>query len=73
MKYAIEQRLRFIDFLLDRYGKLNRSELMDYYGISKPQATEDIRQYIALAPDNLKYDIRARHYYAQEGFKRVWP
>lgn len=73
MKYAIEQRLRFIDFLLDQYGKLNRSALMDYYGISKPQATEDIRQYIALAPDNLNYDIRARHYYAQEGFKRVWP
>ena len=43
--FALEQRLRFIDFLLDHYGRLNRGALVDYFGISVPQASIDIRTY----------------------------
>ena len=46
MTYAVEQRLRFIDFLLHQYGVLNRSAIMDYFGISQPCATRDIQEYI---------------------------
>ena len=34
MRYAIEQRLRLIDFLLHQYGSVNRSALEDYFGVS---------------------------------------
>lgn len=32
MNYAVQQRLRFIDFLLYHYGRINRSVIMDYFG-----------------------------------------
>lgn len=71
--YAIEQRLRFIDFLVHQYGHVNRSALMDYYGVSMPQASEDIRQYRELAPHNLEYDGSAKTYRQSYCFVRVWP
>lgn len=72
LKYAVEQRLRFIDFLLHQYGTLNRSAIMDYFGLSSPQATKDIQTYIALAPKNMVYDQNAKTYMRGSGFKRVW-
>ena len=70
--WAVEQRLRFIDFLFAEYGTLNRSALMDYYGISSPQASSDISEYLALAPGNAKYDMRAKTYRRTAEFRRVW-
>ena len=70
--YAVEQRLRFIDFLLHHYGTLNRAAIMDYFGVSIPQASMDIREYIALAPNNALYDKSAKTYRKTEEFARVW-
>jgi len=72
LKYAVEQRLRFIDFLLHQYGTLNRSAIMDYFGVSSPQASRDIQDYIVLAPGNTVYDKNAKTYLRGSGFKRVW-
>lgn len=72
LKYAVEQRLRFIDFLVDHYGTLNRAALIDYFGISMPCASNDIRDYIAMAPNNLTYDKGAKTYIRAANFKRVW-
>lgn len=72
LRYAIEQRLRFIDFLLAEYGHINRSALMDYFGISAPQATNDINDYRDLAPGNLVYDLPGKTYRRAAGFQRVW-
>ena len=70
--YAVEQRLRFIDFLLMHYGTLNRIAIMDYFGVSKPQAAIDIREYLSIAPENAIYDKSAKTYRRTEGFKRVY-
>lgn len=70
--YAVEQRLRFIDFLLNQYGSLNRSAIMDYFGVSEPCASRDIQQYIELAPDNIVYDNKAKAYIRGINFKRAW-
>lgn len=70
--WAVEQRLRFIDFLLAEYGALNRSALMDYYGISAPQASSDIAAYLEVAPSNAKYDLKAKTYRRTAEFRRVW-
>lgn len=72
MKYAIEQRLRFIDFLLHQYGEINRSAIMDYFGVSLPQAACDIAEYKKVAPDNITYDASAKKYLRTKRFERVW-
>lgn len=71
--YAIEQRLRLIDFLLASYGRVGRPQLQDYFGISAPQASNDLSAYQALAPGNIRYDSTVRAYVAMPNFKRYWP
>lgn len=66
-------RLRFIDFLLDQYGTFNRSAIVDYFGLSVPQASMDIRAYIEVAPGNLEYDKSGKTYRRTADFRRVWP
>jgi hypothetical protein len=73
LKYAQQQRLVFIDSMLDYYGTLNRSALMDYFAISTPQASRDIRDYLALAPGNAVYDKSAKAYVRGAEFKRLYP
>lgn len=68
-----ERRLEFIDFRLQWDGRLNRSDLMEHFGISVPQASADIAAYAELAPDNLVYDRSARVYVASSGFAAVFP
>ncbi len=72
MRYAIEQRLRLIDFLLHQYGKVNRSALTDYFGISIPQATKDFKDYIKLAPDNMRYSVNDKTYKKNPEFIRYF-
>lgn len=72
MQYAVEQRMRFIDFLLHQYGVLNISAIMDYYGVSKPCASRDVRDYIAMAPENLTYDKTAKAYVRGVNFNRKY-
>ncbi len=70
--YAVEQRLRLIDFLLANYGTLNRSALEDYFGVSTPQASADIQEYLRMAPDNLVYDHSAKTYRRTDKFARKY-
>lgn len=63
-----ERRLEFIDFRLQWEGRLNRSDLMEHFGISVPQASADISAYSGIAPDNLLYDRSARVYVATSNF-----
>lgn len=72
LTYAVEQRLRLIDFLLHQYGSLNRSAIMDYFGISMPCATRDIQMYIERAPGNAIYDHGAKTYIRGANFKRLY-
>jgi hypothetical protein len=67
-----ERRLAFIDFRLRWDGRINRSDLTDFFGISVPQASLDLSRYIELAPGNLKYDRSARVYLAQGTFQPVY-
>lgn len=66
------RRLEFIDFRLQWEGRLNRSDLVDHFGISVPQASTDIASYTELAPGNLTYDRSARVYVATPAFAPVF-
>lgn len=71
--YAVEQRLRLIDFLLQQYGHFNRAALVDYFGISVPQASADVSAYLQLASGNATYCGRRKAYVRTAGFVRVYP
>jgi len=72
MNYAIEQRLRLIDFLFDHYGYVRREMIMDYYGVSIAQVSLDFKRYQELAPDNLKYNTSAKYWERTQAFVRVY-
>jgi hypothetical protein len=73
MPYAKGQRMRMIDFLLAQYGTINRAALMDFFGISMPQASDDFATYNQLAPRNMAYDASAKTWRRTDNFKRLYP
>jgi hypothetical protein len=73
LRPALLQRLQFIECLLANYGHINRATIMDYFALSMPQASLDIRTYLALAPGNMVYDLTAKAYRRSDGFQRLWP
>ncbi|GAB4511302.1 MAG: WYL domain-containing protein [Roseibium sp.] len=62
LRWGVEKRLEFIEFRLFWDGHVNRSDLMDQFGISVNQASSDLSRYIEMAPDNMVYDKSARTY-----------
>lgn len=68
-RWSVEKRLEFIDFRLFWEGAINRSDIMDRFGVSVPQASNDLSAYQELAPKNLEYDHRERKYFASRSFK----
>jgi predicted DNA-binding transcriptional regulator YafY len=69
LRWGVERRLEFIDLRLFWEGRINRSDLISYFGISVPQASADFSRYQELAPGNLRYDARAKTYLASEAFR----
>src|SRR5689334_12749768 len=63
-----QQRLEFIEFRLLWEGRLNRSDLIDFFGISRPQASLDLARYIEIAPQNIHYDRTEKTYLAARAF-----
>lgn len=72
MKYAEEQRIRFIDFLLAQYGHLDRSALINFFGISPASATRDLRKYKDLAPGNIMFNDSEKTYYKTNSFEALY-
>lgn len=62
LRWGVEQRLEFIEFRLFWEGHVNRSDLMEQFGLSVNQASADLNRYIGFAPDNMVYDKSARMY-----------
>lgn len=65
----LRERLEFIEFQLFWTGSLNRSDLIEQFRISPPQASADIAQYQELAPKNLDYDTVRKGYVRSQDFK----
>ncbi len=72
MRWGIEQRLEFIDFRLFWEGGINRSDIIDFFGVSVPQASNDLSQYQELAPSNIAYDKSKRRYFATRKFNPLF-
>ncbi|AFT90145.1 helix-turn-helix transcriptional regulator [Paraburkholderia phenoliruptrix] len=72
-RWGQERRLEFIDFRLQWDGRLNRSDVTDFFGISTPQASLDISKYQAMRPQNMVYDRSTRVYVATPDFDPAFP
>lgn len=70
--YAVEQRLRMIDFLLFYYGSVGREELVNYFGISPATATRDFSLYLEKAPSNAILNNKTKRYIKSECFERIF-
>lgn len=62
LKPAQRRRFEFIEFHLAWEGEVGRRKLQDQFKISPQQATKDLTAYGELAPENLRYDPRAKAY-----------
>ena len=62
LRWVVERRLEFIEFRLFWEGHVNRSDLIDAFGISVNQASTDLNRYLGLAAENMVYDKSARTY-----------
>ncbi|SMG48130.1 WYL domain-containing protein [Paracoccus sp. J56] len=72
LKWGVERRLEFIEFRLFWEGGVNRSDLIDTFGVSVPQASKDLTHYQERAPQNAVYDKSARRYVAGPKFRPVF-
>jgi hypothetical protein len=68
-RWSVEQRLEFIDFRLFWEGRVNRSDLVDYFEISIPQASADLTLYQVQAKGNALYDKNMKTYVAGPRFR----
>ncbi len=62
LRWGAEQRLEFIEFRLFWEGWVNRSDITARFGVSVPQASNDLTQYREIAPTNIRYDSSEKRY-----------
>lgn len=70
-RWGQDRRLEFIDSRLYWNGRVNRSSLTEFFGISVPQASLDLAEYQAQAPENTVYDRTEKAYVATADFKPI--
>lgn len=64
--------MEFIEFALFWEGGLNRSDLIEQFGISTPQASNDLSYYRSIAEKNIMYDAQEKKYLATKSFKPLF-
>ncbi len=72
LKWGVERRLEFIEFRLFWEGGVNRADLIEMFGVSVPQASNDLTLYQTRAPHNAVYDKSAKRYVAGPDFAPVF-
>lgn len=69
LKWGVERRLEFIEFRLYWEGGVNRSDIIEAFDVSVPQASKDLTLYQERAPRNAVYDKSAKRYVASNEFQ----
>jgi hypothetical protein len=67
-RWGTEQRLEFIEFRLFWEGGVNRGDITSHFGVSVPQASNDLGRYKELAGDNIQYDASEKRYLPTPNF-----
>lgn len=69
MNWFAEQRQLWIIEMLRIYGFINREHLLLKFGISPPQASNDLRAFAQRYPDVMRYDASRKAYVLDERHK----
>lgn len=69
LRWSVERRLAFIDDRLFWLGEVNRTDLVERFGVSLGQASADIARYLARGPKGVSYDKSAKCYVADASFR----
>lgn len=56
------QRIAWIAEMLQVYGFINREHLMKKFGISRPQASKDLRSYEQRSSGSMRYNMSTKRY-----------
>lgn len=56
------QRIAFIAEMLHIYGFINREHLMKKFGISRPQASKDLRVFWRNSAGGMVYNLKTKRY-----------
>ena len=72
LKWGVERRLEFIEFRLLWEGGVNRSDIIQMFDVSVPQASKDLTLYQERAPQNAVYDKSAKRYVASAQFAPIF-
>jgi len=72
LKWGVKRRLEFIEFRLFWEGRVNRSDIIDQFNVSVPQASKDFSLYQDLAPQNVAYDKSEKCYVANAPFSPIF-
>lgn len=71
-RWGQDRRLEFIDSRLYWNGRVNRSSLTEFFGISVPQASLDLTEYQRRAEHNTVYDRTEKAYVATPDFRPIF-
>ncbi len=72
MKWCVKKRMEFIESRLLWEGKISRKDLIDFFNISIPQASKDLKLYAEKAPSNIQYNKSGKYYVATKNFKPIF-
>jgi hypothetical protein len=70
--WSVRNRLEFIDLRLFWQGRINRSDIMNRFGVSMPQASKDLALFQAMAPDSLQYSLSEKKYFASKSYSPIF-
>lgn len=70
--HAQQQRLAFIDFCLQYFGQMARTDLVQHFNTGLASGTRDFTLYKELAPDNLILKHQTKLYYRSGNFVPIF-
>jgi hypothetical protein len=70
--FAQTVRMMWIDAVIDEDGEIGRSDITRAFGVSMPQASADIRRYMARNPRRIAYDPSLKRYLMIEGTNPIF-
>ncbi|MGF1531688.1 MAG: hypothetical protein ACFCU4_10070 [Puniceicoccaceae bacterium] len=69
--WSERQRLQFVERILFWRGWINRRDLIQNFGISPPQATNDLVRYVTMNAGGCNYNLRTKRYEAAETMEPI--
>lgn len=72
IQYAQRERLAYIDYCLQYFGKVSRRSLVRHFNAGLASCSRDFKLYSSLANKNLKLSHADKEYYRTESFKPLF-